>query len=37
MPSLAALNALGAAPRDLIEILQAIRAAGALQAELEVL
>jgi flagellar P-ring protein precursor FlgI len=32
-----ALNALGATPRDLISILQAIRAAGALQAELEVL
>ncbi len=32
-----ALNALGATPRDLIEILQAIHAAGALQAELEVL
>jgi flagellar P-ring protein precursor FlgI len=32
-----ALNALGATPRDLISILQAIRASGALQAELEVL
>ena len=32
-----ALNALGATPRDLISILQAIRAAGALQAVLEVL
>jgi flagellar P-ring protein precursor FlgI len=32
-----ALNALGATPRDLISILQAIRAAGALEAELEVL
>lgn len=32
-----ALNALGATPRDLISILQAIRAAGALPAELEVL
>lgn len=31
------LNALGVGPRDLIAILQAIRAAGALQAELEVL
>jgi flagellar P-ring protein precursor FlgI len=33
----AALNALGAKPRDLIDILQAIAAAGALHAELEVL
>ena len=32
-----ALNQLGVAPRDLISILQAIRAAGALDAELEVL
>lgn len=32
-----ALNALGATPRDLITILQAIRAAGALQAELEII
>ena len=32
-----ALNALGASSRDLISILQAIRAAGALDAELEVL
>ncbi len=32
-----ALNALGATPRDLITILQAIKAAGALQAELEVI
>lgn len=32
----AALNALGATPRDLISILQAIKAAGALDAELEV-
>lgn len=31
------LNALGIAPRDLIAILQAIKAAGALQAEIEVL
>lgn len=31
------LNALGVGPRDLISILQAIKAAGALQAELEVL
>ncbi|MGV3489974.1 MAG: flagellar basal body P-ring protein FlgI [Devosia sp.] len=31
------LNALGIAPRDLIAILQAIKASGALQAELEVL
>ncbi|HXG04396.1 MAG TPA: flagellar basal body P-ring protein FlgI [Candidatus Binatia bacterium] len=33
----AALNALGATPRDLIAILQAIQRAGALDAELEVL
>lgn len=32
----AALNALGAGPRDLIVIFQALRTAGALQAELEV-
>lgn len=32
-----ALNALGVTPRDLIAILQAIRAAGALQAELEII
>jgi flagellar P-ring protein precursor FlgI len=32
-----ALNALGATPRDLISILQAIKAAGALQAEIEVI
>jgi flagellar basal body P-ring protein FlgI len=31
------LNALGIGPRDLIVILQAIKAAGALQAEIEVL
>jgi len=31
------LNAIGATPRDLINILQAIRAAGALQAELEII
>lgn len=31
-----ALNALGATPRDLISIFQALRAAGALEAELEV-
>jgi flagellar P-ring protein precursor FlgI len=31
------LNGLGIGPRDLISILQAIKAAGALQAELEVL
>ena len=30
------LNALGVTPRDLITILQALRAAGALQAEVEV-
>jgi flagellar P-ring protein precursor FlgI len=32
----ASLNALGVAPRDLISILQSIKAAGALQADLEV-
>ncbi len=32
-----ALNAIGATPRDLIAILQAIKAAGALEAELEVI
>lgn len=32
-----ALNALGATPRDLITILQAIEAAGALQADLEII
>ncbi len=31
------LNALGVGPRDLIAILQAIKAAGALQAEIEVI
>ena len=31
-----ALNAIGATPRDLISILQSIRAAGALQADLEI-
>jgi flagellar P-ring protein precursor FlgI len=31
-----ALNALGATPRDLIDILQAIRAAGAMNAEIEI-
>ena len=31
------LNALGIGPRDLIAILQAIKAAGALQADIEVL
>ena len=31
------LNALGITPRDMISILQAIKAAGALQAEIEVL
>jgi flagellar P-ring protein precursor FlgI len=31
------LNALGLSPRDLIAILQAIKATGALQAEIEVL
>ncbi|MEM7608745.1 MAG: flagellar basal body P-ring protein FlgI, partial [Myxococcota bacterium] len=32
----AALNALGASPRDLIAIFQALHAAGALRAEIEV-
>lgn len=32
-----ALNAIGASPRDMIAILQAIKSAGALQAELEVI
>jgi flagellar P-ring protein precursor FlgI len=32
-----ALNAIGVSPRDLIAILQAIKAAGALQAKLEVI
>jgi len=32
----ASLNALGIGPRDLITILQSIKAAGALQADLEV-
>jgi flagellar P-ring protein precursor FlgI len=32
-----ALNAIGASPRDLIAILQAIKAAGALQAELKII
>jgi flagellar P-ring protein precursor FlgI len=32
-----ALNAIGVTPRDLIAILQAMKAAGALQAELEIL
>ncbi|MBN8920012.1 MAG: flagellar basal body P-ring protein FlgI, partial [Rhizobiales bacterium] len=31
------LNALGIGPRDLISILQAIKAAGAIQADLEVM
>jgi flagellar P-ring protein precursor FlgI len=31
------LNALGIGPRDLISILQAIKAAGALQADIEVM
>ena len=31
------LNALGVSPRDMISILQAIKAAGALQAEIEVI
>jgi len=33
----AALNALGATPRDIVAIFQAIQAAGALQAELEII
>ena len=32
----ASLNALGVGPRDMITILQAIKSAGALQAELQV-
>ena len=32
-----ALNAVGASPRDLISILEALKAAGALQADLEVI
>jgi flagellar P-ring protein precursor FlgI len=31
------LNALGVSPRDMITILQAIKASGALQAEIEVM
>jgi flagellar P-ring protein precursor FlgI len=31
------LNALGIGPRDMISILQAIKAAGAIQAEIEVM
>jgi flagellar P-ring protein precursor FlgI len=31
------LNALGVGPRDIISILQTIKAAGALQADLEIL
>ena len=31
------LNALGVGPRDMISILQAVKAAGALQAEIEVM
>ncbi len=31
------LNALGVSPRDMIGILQAIKAAGALQADIEVM
>ena len=33
----AGLNALGVTPRDMISILQTIKAAGALQAEIEVM
>jgi len=32
-----ALNAIGATPRDLIAILQAVKAAGAMQAELKII
>jgi flagellar P-ring protein precursor FlgI len=32
-----ALNAIGAGPRDVIAIIQAIKAQGALQAELEII
>jgi flagellar P-ring protein precursor FlgI len=32
-----ALNSIGAGPRDVIAILQAIKAEGALQAELEII
>jgi len=32
-----ALNAIGVSPRDLIAIFQAIKAAGALQADLEII
>jgi flagellar P-ring protein precursor FlgI len=32
-----ALNALGATPQDLLAILQAMKSAGALQAEIEVI
>ena len=32
-----ALNAMGVSPRDLIAVFQAIKAAGALQAELEII
>jgi flagellar P-ring protein precursor FlgI len=32
-----ALNALGVSPRDLIAIFQALKAAGALQADLEII
>ncbi|PKQ04936.1 MAG: flagellar biosynthesis protein FlgA, partial [Alphaproteobacteria bacterium HGW-Alphaproteobacteria-12] len=31
------LNALGVSPRDMITILQAVKSAGALQAEIEVM
>ena len=34
---IAGLNALGVTPRDMISILQTIKAAGALQAEIEVM
>jgi flagellar P-ring protein precursor FlgI len=32
-----ALNAIGATPRDLLAILQAMKASGALRAELEII
>ena len=35
--SCVALNALGVSPRDLIVILQALKASGALQADIEVM
>ena len=32
-----ALNSIGATPRDIVAIIQAIKAAGALQSELEII